>query len=452
MKRLVSVGLALAAVCAAPAGFAQSMPQPWLGDRKLGQGAGIRAGDLELHPEVAGEIGYDSNFYRRSGDANEPTIAVYRLRVTPALFVSTLTQRRIDGTPMQERTVTFNAGVFAGLNQMFAADSANSDAVSEQKKYDIGAKLGAQFFPRQRVGVDLDAQYQRFVEPSNSTNTALNFDRDIVQGGLDLVWRPGGGLFDWRVGYQLAYTLFEREAFSSFDNVAHTLRTRARFRFLPRTALMYSGSSTWRSYPNGGQTDGQLVRSSVGLSGLVTKRFGFRAMVGWGSSFFDPQAGGHQNNYDSFLANGEVRWYLIPQAELEPEGAPVGLSNVALGYTRDFQFSYLGNFYQSDKVYTTFSYFVGGRVLLALSGAYTRNTYADSFQANGATRAPEFSLNRVDGQLFGEYRTSDSFGINATVGFEGNLGRQEVNVAPNQPPDNLGYKRYTVFAGVRWFM
>src|SRR5688572_32155785 len=56
--------LSVAPLCATTA-VAQS--QPWLGDRRFGGGMGLRAGDFELHPGIAGEVGFDSNFYQASG-------------------------------------------------------------------------------------------------------------------------------------------------------------------------------------------------------------------------------------------------------------------------------------------------------------------------------------------------------------------------------------------------
>src|SRR5450432_1616003 len=37
--------------------------QPWLSDRRYGEGIGVRVGNLELHPGIAAEAGYDSNYF-----------------------------------------------------------------------------------------------------------------------------------------------------------------------------------------------------------------------------------------------------------------------------------------------------------------------------------------------------------------------------------------------------
>ena len=46
---------------------AEAAAQAWLEDRAYAEGMGIKAGEWELHPGVAGEFGYDSNFFQRAG-------------------------------------------------------------------------------------------------------------------------------------------------------------------------------------------------------------------------------------------------------------------------------------------------------------------------------------------------------------------------------------------------
>src|ERR1700742_1737624 len=70
--------------------------QPWLADRQYGEGAGVRVGNLEFHPGISGEVGYDSNYYLRA--PSEDPIAVYRFRVTPSASLATLgPQRGVSG-------------------------------------------------------------------------------------------------------------------------------------------------------------------------------------------------------------------------------------------------------------------------------------------------------------------------------------------------------------------
>src|SRR5271165_6137809 len=106
-KRGLASSLALGVLLLVRGAAAQSQPQSantvtqgspaWLGDRRYNEGIGVRTGDLELHPGLAGEVGYDSNFFLRStqqGVANgppvAPTVPSAVVRITPSLYLSTI--------------------------------------------------------------------------------------------------------------------------------------------------------------------------------------------------------------------------------------------------------------------------------------------------------------------------------------------------------------------------
>ena len=88
----VGILAALGAVSAA----AEAQEQVWLKNPMFLEGMGYRVGDLELHPGVAGEFGYDSNMFLRA--PIEDPVAVYRVRLTPSLSVSTLSEQRRAGS------------------------------------------------------------------------------------------------------------------------------------------------------------------------------------------------------------------------------------------------------------------------------------------------------------------------------------------------------------------
>ena len=68
--------------------------QPWLADRAYGEGIGIRVGNLELHPGIAGEVGYDSNYFLRAPGEQGGVLSAYVLRVTPSITMATLGAQR----------------------------------------------------------------------------------------------------------------------------------------------------------------------------------------------------------------------------------------------------------------------------------------------------------------------------------------------------------------------
>src|SRR5450432_1570913 len=93
--------------------------QPWLADRRYGEGIGVRVGDLELHPGVSAEAGYDSNYFLRA--PSEDPLAAYRLRITPSLSLSTLgPQRSAGGTPTPP-PIIFRGTAYASYSQLIAA-------------------------------------------------------------------------------------------------------------------------------------------------------------------------------------------------------------------------------------------------------------------------------------------------------------------------------------------
>lgn len=482
MKLRASVATFVAAATCSTAALAQQA-QPYIQDRAYGEGIGIRVGNLELHPGIALEAGYDSNYFLRSEE--EGRIDAFRLRETVSLSLSTLgAQRRSLGAAPP--TLTLRSMAFVGFNQIFPINDNRSgvyatNEVEAQNRVDAGATLALDVLPASQVGADLLADFVRASQPSNNPDLGYSWDRDSLRLGAGVIWRPGGGLFDWRLGYEFQYNFFEREAFQSLNNVHHYVNTRGRFRFLPRTALVYDASYGWIRYTSEatGQNDAEVVRSRVGVNGLVTSRLAALALVGWTASFYERTGARDARNFDSVTAQAELRYFLLPQPKLQPGDATVGLSAIAVGYLRDFTNSYLGDFYGRDRGYIGFSYFVGGRALIDLQGGYSRISHPtmfwpDTVATQETVRAEAFTDHRIDAQLFGEYRLTDIIALNTTVRYDTSLTGQAIRAVPGDynpndpndpndpsdpnpqpvappPPDHLGFERWQAFVGGRVF-
>ncbi len=435
---------------------ASAQTQPWLKDRKSGEGIGIRTGNLELHPGVAGELGYDSNYFQNdSAEQDGPVVSMIRLRVTPHLTLSTLgSQRRGEGDQGAPPKLNFRAGVFGSYNELIATDSQFSDTASDQRHFNAGANFALDILPQRPWGFDLYGDYLRTVEPSNSLVTDQAFDRDSLRLGLGVNARPGGGLFEWRLGYEIMYHYFERTAFQDLNNAEHFVKTRGRWRFLPRTALLYDGQIGFLRYSDSlTQNDAQTVRSRIGVNGLITNSFSLLAMAGYSASFYE-STNVQQRNFEGPVAHAELKWFLLPQPQLQPGDATVGLASIAAGYIRDYANSYLGDYYRRDRGYANFQYFIGGMVLLSAEGGLSHLTHSDSFFQNGALKNASFGENRVDATAFVEYRPSDTVGLNLTGRYNAALDDNLVRTNPADPTqtDNLQFSRYEVWLGARWFM
>lgn len=428
--------IAVLAVVIAPV---RAMAQAWVSNPDFSEGVGVRAGNFELHPSIGGEFGYDSNFLRAS--AAEGTVDVLKLRVTPSLTLSTLgSARRNANTPAD---VAFNAGAYASYFELFPLDSADSD-ISSRRNVSIGADAKLDVFPKRKVGFDLGAGYVRLIEGEGASDdlTSEGFNRDTLRGAAGVTWRPGGGLFEWRLGYAATYHFFEDSTYDALANLHHEVGTRGRWRFLPRSALLFDSTYTFVRYThsNSPQSDGDAIRSRVGFHGLVTYHLALLGMVGWASSFYEPRAGSTvPRQFDSPIANAEVRWFIQPRPDLEQATISSGISSVALGYGRSFSNSYYGSFYQRDRGYLQASTFLVGAIAAGLEFGVSRVAFPDV--------PPEGAFNqlRLDGRVFGEYRFTDTLAANATVLYD------QVN-SPVVAQEDLDYTRWQAYLGVRWFM
>jgi hypothetical protein len=450
----------------------------------------VRTGNFELHPGIAAEGGYDSNYFQAAGNegtvsalpngrtatppqvnVNERIIDAYKLRITPSLFVLSRGARAGGGGGGPLPALTLTAHLNASYSALFATESVNSSQVSNQDDVAVGAGTALNIFPGRTWGGDVGIDYNRIIEASNDPDTSNAWKRDSIRGGGGISWRPGGGLFSWRLGYQASVTLFEVEPFTDLDNIAHTLQLSGSWKFLPRTAILYRGNVTWLRYMSSNSpktlADGESMDSQIGFNGLISNYFGLLGMIGWGATFYTPRVGATQN-YDSINGQAQLTWYPNPQGAVPAEGVkPAGLSSVALGYSRNFSSSYLGTFYQRDRVYTNIGYFFGERFLVTLGGGlshisrpptyFTPNATAPAAPntpaSDGIEQAQGEEENRVDATAFLEYRVLASFGINATFRFDSELNHRTYQTTPGgMDGDDLFFKRYQVYLGVRWFL
>lgn len=432
--------------------------QPWLQDRRYGEGIGIQAGRFELHPGVATEFGYDSNFFLRA-DSEHPADA-WRFRVTPSLTLKTLTPRRA-GTEAVGAAPMFNlrANTFFSYSEVFG-----SKEVSDQRNFDAGVGGAVDIAPQRPVGADVYADFVRNGEPSNLAGTGQTFNRGTVRGGAGLSWRPGGGLFDWRLGYEASYAYFEDRPYTVYNNLTHSINTRGRWRILPRSGFLYDAKYEFLRYSHSPspQPDGDTLQARLGFSGLVTNNVAFLAMLGWRSTFYEANGSATPidgqtvpptpaRNYDGLVGQAEVKFFLNQGPDVD--SAPTSLSAITVGYLHDVNNSYLGAFYTRDRGYLGLDLFLAGVFVANLQGGYSYLRYPPPDTTNNPTG---FSQNHIDAQFFAEYRFSDTFGLNTTLLYDQSIGEgpypQGVLLNPATGAyDNLEYKRFQAYVGVRLF-
>ena len=449
--------------------------QEWLKDRRYQEGAGIRAGDLEIHPGIGGEVGYDSNFFLRTHKsdprfingppANAPVEAGV-IRITPSVTIGTLSPQRLEGAPAPS-ALSFRAGVAATYREFLGPQE-----IRDQRNVSGNAFARLDVFQNRPLGFGVFANYQRLIQPSVVADPNLSFNRSDVGAGADVTVIPGGGTLDLRAGYQFFGAFFEESNGVPFTNVTHEFTERNRWRFRPRTALFHDTSLRSVSYPYANRAlnylnDSTPIRTRVGLTGLLTDRFGVLLSAGYGATFFQKGNRVSTAQYNSFNAQAEGTFYLSQTAGAgEPGQATLLLSTLSLGFVRDFQNSLLGNYYDSNKGYAKVVYFFGGKMLLQLDGYVEGLTYPQPFYntaagevaVNGANGAPTggFTNIRVGGTFFAEYRFTDAFGLNTTVDYAQTISdvALEAGTGPGGASGlfDLNWRRFQAFLGARLFL
>jgi hypothetical protein len=450
----------------------------WLSDRRYNEGIGVRTGNLELHPGVAGEFGYDSNYLLRStteGVSNGPPLApiipALEFRLTPSLYITTLGAQRREADQGLPPAIGFRGGVnltyreFIGISSDPVSGNKNND-ISDQRNASGSADARLDILPMRPVGGAIFASYARAILPNTvDANPDVSFNQDVIGVGAEVNVQPGSGTLDWHLGYQFHDTIFEKSEGAPYDNLSHEAYTRGRWKFRPRTALVMDATLRFISFPNATEVIPVLLQSStpvrarIGLDGLITDRFSLLAMVGWGASFFEDPVP-HQPQFDSVIAQAELRWFLSASPGVQnATELGLALSSIALGYTRDFQTSYIGGYYTQDRGYLKFYYLFAGRATVSLEGGVAAVEYPTIFWTDGNTRAPSFTDVRADATLFGEYRFTSTFGLNSTLRYTANISNTVIPVTEaastmSTVPNTyaMQWNRFEAFIGLRWFM
>lgn len=449
MKRVWSQIAAGILVTALPAAAA-AQDQVWLQDRRYGEGVGILAGDFELHPGAAVEFGYDSNYYHRNGEPDEPVVGALRLRITPSFSFSTLTERRRGGgAEAASPEFEFRGGMSLTYHEFFPlyGETGAVERMKDERNLTGLLDLKLNILPGRPWSGTIYGDIGRSITPTNQGFTTDSFNRINARAGAEIAWQPGGGLLDWRLGYRFDGTIFESSTYSELTNIENTLQTRGRWRFLPQTALVYDARFGFLTHTAGNKSAHPL-RTQIGLNGLITPSFSVLAMVGWGSTFYTSPS--DQHNFDSIIGQAEVKWHLHPTGTGDAGKPAGGASALTLGFIRDFQDSYIGTYFERDRGYINAAYLFGGRFLVVADAGIGPLIYpaVDEFGGVGA-----WTDVRVDASLFGEYRIKDYFGINATIRYGGNLSSQSITApGPDPIPDHLGYQQFEAYLGGRWFM
>ena len=435
--------LGLSALLALTLAFAVSgtaAAQAWLADRSRTEGRGIRVGDFELHPGIGSEIGYDSNVFL-SDDAEQDSAI---LRVAPHLYLSTLSgERAAAGGAGAPPTLRFRTGVSGKLKHYFATD--------QPTDLGVGQDLQLVILPERTFSLELTEKYSRtidpFVDPVDPATTGpANYDRDQFEVGAKGVVQSRGGLLRGALGYTFGIDHFEGDEFASNRSQRHTISAESVYEFLPKTGVFWNGSFGIHHYANApdpglSRNDSRLVSSKVGLNGGLTEKVGFTVAVGYGAGFFEADG-----DYENVIGQVETRY------------RPIETLMWSLGYDREYNTAFQGNFARIDRPKTSLQLMLGGEAVIGARAELTFVSYGE--EVAGARDDIQLSTN-----LNGEYRFTDWFAVTAELGYLRNFTDYAFTAITDAGPDmtvgtaddvtvqdGAEYQRWEAWLGVRAFL
>jgi hypothetical protein len=401
--------------------------QAWLEDRARAEGAGIRTGNLEIHPGVGAEVGFDSNVFNADTRASGSAI----LRITPHISISTLGAERSgedEGEHVAPR-LSFRAGLSSSL-YYYLATNARTDV-------GLGADLALTINPEGRFSFGIVEQFTRTIRPfANGGGTrSVNYGRDRNKAGVRLRFGTAGRIFEGNLDYTANVDLFEAGFLSYANNLTHQIDFGTSWRFLPHTALIYDFRLESASYfdtagaalPLSSNT---RLRTRLGVNGVFTPTFSMTLSVGYGAAFVA----------DAAFAEKETA-----VGQLELRFRPRATSTFKLGYVRSLEGSILGAWRTRDRGYLNYQMVFGRAFLLGaeVSGAYV--SYGTTTTA-GSNQRTDVVLR---GKIFAEYRFTDWLALNGTVMYTGDI--TDFQYTGTAVPDAADYQKVEAWLGLRVF-
>ena len=432
--------------------------QAWLDDRSRTEGPGFRVGDFELHPGLGVEIGYDSNLYYSEDDSSR-----FRdtgiLRATAHLLFSTRgSQRRNEGESGEGGGVQGGAQALppivfrGGLSGSFYTFFNDLD----RSNMEVDASLALTILPGRTFSLSLTEEFGRSVRPFTENTAGMpvgSFSYARIQNTAGAVasFSTNSEVLKISTGYMLSLDFFEDELFQYGNRLQHIVTLNETFRFLPQTAIVHDTTVSITDYLNDAApsptmvNDGVMLRTRVGLNGAFSSSVSALAMVGYAAGFFSSSIPAtYDQEYESVIAQAELRWQISQAVRL------------TLGYDRDFQPSFIGNWYRRDRGYANFQMLVDGQFLVGVEAGLGYYEFGLIVTPTGDALGSRLNRGdiRLDTRLFAEYRFTDWLGLNATLQYTGNFTDYQYRIDDGTGmliPDPAQFNKFQAWFGVRVF-
>jgi len=430
LRLLMALSACLAVPVVASAQFEES--------RAGREGPGFKTGRLVLHPGFSAEGGYDSNVFLQNENQEDSFI----LRLTGYLDLATappVRQREGEMNEVEPKKLTFRGGVGVSYYQYFN-DRVESNAAADGH-FDLA------YNPSQVFSLNVRDVFVRTIRPFTNPNTpagrTTSYGRNQNTASLDLIGRSRSRVLEGSVGYTNYIEFFDSDVFDFGNSLTHRVPARLSWAFFPSSAIVYEAQYNNQQYDQDRVTnsvallsDSNRVSNSVGFNGAITERLSLTVMLGYAAGFYDVG-----DNFDGVIARAEVRW------------RPLDTVSLAGGYDRDFRPSFIGNFFESNRLYLNTSFTLSGAMQLGIRSSV-------SFDKSGLALASDGTLLgnlpfrkdiRVFAGIFGEYRFRSWFSVFGQAGWLADFTDYEyVGTEPLLDPV-ASYQRFDAWIGLRIF-
>jgi hypothetical protein len=315
--------------------------------------------------------------------------------------------------------------------------------------------------PTEKLGTRLYGSYSRTVEATNSPAGDFAFPSNVLQIGTAMTWRTGHILspqmdemalygLETQVGYRQEHHWFDASRFATLRNARQYVRLDGGWRVLPFTRLVYSTELGMVRY-TAEQTalnDSTPVRARIGMQSPMSAFVTLKAIVGWGASF---SSGNNSpaHDFDSVIAAVELKLSMLQQPALEHDRSVN--SSLRVGYTRDFDTSYIADHYGYDRLYMQLAWKPVYTATVTVDAGFSHLRHPQSYWNQGVARYSAYTENRIDAQLFAELLVSDNVGLNTTLRYDANLTEASLpeNLNQSESPE---FSRFRVYGGLRFLM
>jgi hypothetical protein len=301
-------------------------------------GEGIKVGKKsKFHGGFALPVGVDSNIFNEASNET-PRVGAF---LYPTAWAGVGSRDVIKGvlqTPPERtsRLADYNIGLIAGFRQFMSGE----ETIRTVPRFSFGAGVRLSILPGRRFEIRIADDVFRGANPGNveSVGTAFNFNRVEQTGTLDFIARPGGGRLSLSLGYRNRYMRFGDGQLSLNNHMRHGVGHETKWRFLPKSALVFNYTFDWTFYTDccvsvglGRNEDSFAHRLQGGYRGQIGKKVAIEALVGWGFGYYRDDPNGP--NFNSFIGSAGLSYF------------PTLRTTLALKGGRSFSDSLFGNYF-----------------------------------------------------------------------------------------------------------